>query len=133
MDGKNGKSYGKGYGKYDGKGGKFKDKGFGKSYGKNGGKFGKAKGKDGGKSDNGFGYSKPMGEAFHGYWGGCWERCHKKAHCPSRPTRMDVGHWPAHRRQVHHHKYLRPRAPPSMIRAPRSQRRFRRSKLVRCR
>jgi len=30
-------------------------------------------------------------EVFHGYCGGCWQWGHKKAQCPSRPAKMDIG------------------------------------------
>jgi hypothetical protein len=92
--GKGGKSYGKSYGKGDGKGGKSYGKSGGKggkSYGKSYGKGGKSYGKSDGKSYGKGPSSSFMVGAFHGYCGGCWEWGHKKAHCPSRSSRMEIG------------------------------------------
>ena len=39
------------------------------------------------------GFQQPW-DVFQGYCGGCWQRGHKKAHCPSRSSnsdKMDVG------------------------------------------
>jgi hypothetical protein len=95
----------KGFGQ-KGKYGKFGDKGFGKKgkgpgYGKGYGFKGKAVGKSGGKGEEGKAYSKGGGktygkdlrgiDTFHGYCGGCWQWGHKKAHCPQRTSRMEIG------------------------------------------
>ena len=92
--GKSGKAKGKG--KWGGKGehSGYEQYGYGKNwYGKEQGGYGKGKAK--GKGDKGWQgkatWSSPPVELFQGYCGGCWAWGHKKAQCPQRAVKIDVG------------------------------------------
>lgn len=92
--GKSGKAKGKGKSGGKGKHSGYEQYGYGKNwYGKEQGGYGKGKAK--GKGDKGWQgkgtWSSPPVELFPGYCGGCWAWGHKKAQCPQRAVKMDVG------------------------------------------